>query len=400
MALNWGTITIGRISLRETINIAETGGAVPTLAVEGREESHYLTRAGLYQVHENILALTEGQYYAVTFEDKPERNGYYVLATVSANLTDYQGEFSATAWKLGLERVGAEGELDIQSRLTGTVRANAFTSSGTSWHAPAIGHYSYYTGASVPSILLREGEDADVTVYRNVPEGAPRWGAAADDYYGGCVRVTSTNIVPTGAVLEGTNHTMTASAWSMDNGLVNVNASGGALSVGSYSDGAYQEKTWLVTLGGVAPEWRSVSLIRNDPEQTIVRLTSSLAPGRVSLDLTLRRGSRFVELYLQTGSSATLSVHLQAAEANDNHAASGYVVATSNDPAGDKFTCGSARAFTAHADGGLTKTSAVFLDCYLGVVRGGTAAEPGDEAAELFEQYIGALAESTYIVRR
>jgi hypothetical protein len=99
----------------------------------------------------------------------------------------------------------------------------------------------------------------------------------------------------------------------------------------------------------------------------IVRLVKGLTPGRATLDLTLRRGSRTVEGYLQTGTSATLAAYLYSVETNTSFAASGYVTATNDDSDSNRFAAGSARSFTAHTSGGIIKSSATSMDFWIGV---------------------------------
>ena len=107
-----------------------------------------------------------------------------------------------------------------------------------------------------------------------------------------------------------------------------------------------------------------------------------------------------MEGYLQSGAASTLAVYLRTSETNTSAAASGYVVATNNDADGNRFAAGSARTFTAHANGGVSKASTATLDFWLGVVAAGGSAVSGDGATDLRNQYIGALAEATYVVRR
>ncbi|WP_328494101.1 hypothetical protein OHS59_16200 [Streptomyces sp. NBC_00414] len=398
MAVDWGTITVGRIALRETFPVSETGGTSPTLSVEGQEASPDLSRAEIYQLHENLLALEVGKIQPVTFSDKEERNGYYRVASVSAAVTDYQADLILCDWKLDLDRVGAENETDLQSRLTGAVRANDFSLSGEKTHAPALSHYGYYTGATSPTSMTRTGTDGSLTLYRNIPAAvSPRWGATAAGALTGRVRVMSD-----GLELEGCQHSMAPDAWSLGNGLVALTptSSAGVFDVQSYSAGAFRSKLWRATVASAGPVWDSASILRNDLEMCRVRLTASRSPGRVVLDLTLRRGSRLVEGYLQSGSSATLAVALVAAETNVNTAASGYLTATSNDASGNRFVCGSAHTFTGSTNGTLTKTSTTTLDFFLGAVIGGGSAVSGDAALDLRNQYIGFMAEQTYGVRR
>jgi hypothetical protein len=170
--------------------------------------------------------------------------------------------------------------------------------------------------------------------------------------------------------------------------------------VAAFTGGAWRPKVWWVDVGGTqVARWDSATLLRNDPEQVIVRLVESRSPaGRAVLDLTLRRGSRVVEGYLQRGDSGTLAVYLASAETLTNNTS--YLVRSTDDGAGNRVTLGSARSYSAHASGGLTKSSVTALDFYLGTVAGGGSAVSGDAAVDLRNQYIAALPETTAAIRR
>ena len=170
----------------------------------------------------------------------------------------------------------------------------------------------------------------------------------------------------------------------------------------SYTGGAWRSKLWDVSAGSVISTWLGATLLRNDPEMVVLRLLGGTQPGRVTLDLTLRRGSRFIEAYLQRSTSTTLSIFLHTSETTTNNlAASGYVVATGNDANSNRYTAGSAAASTtAHANGGVSKATATAVDVYMGVVAGGGSAVSGDAAVDLRNQYIGAVSELVSAVRR
>jgi hypothetical protein len=405
MAGTWGTLQLGRTTFRETFTVTETAGDTRTLDIDGQESTPPLTRSVLVARHDNVLCLDQGGVVAVTWTDKPERNGYYSIKGSSAVLREYVNDTVASTWKASLERLGTVGEIDLQSRLTGVVRANDFSLTGETWHAPPIGHTTYYTGATSPSLMTRTGADGAMTVYRGIPSGvSPRWGCDPAAYLAGRVRINDTVAATgTGFEVEGTSQPLPVTGWTLGNALVNITptASAGVLDVQAYTGGAWHSKLWNITVGGTnAAAWDTATILRNDPEQCIVRLVAPRSPGRTSLDLTLRRGSRIVEGYLQSGSASTLAVYLRTSETNTSAAASGYVAATGNDADGNRFACGSARTFTAHANGGVSKASTTVLDFWLGVVAGGGSPVSGDAATDLRNQYIGALAESTYVVRR
>lgn len=396
---DWGSIQLNRTLLREEF-LATEAGVTRTMDITGQEATPPLSRPVLVATHDNLNALDSDGPIAVTWTDKPERNGYYQVKSCASAITEHRGDRVIADWKVSMDRLGSAGEVDLQSRLTGIARLNDFALAGERWHAPPIGHYAYDTGPSAPTSMTRASADGVITVYRSIPVGVPpRWGCNPTDYLKGRVRVTDTTA---GLEVDGTMRPVPATAWALSNGLVNVTptASAGILNVQAYGSG-WRSKLWTISVGGTpVATWDSATLLRNDLEHCILRLTASRSPGRATIDLALRRGSRVLEGYLQSGGSTTLGVYLTSPELNTSAAASGYVSATGNDADGNRFVAGSARAFTAHANGGVSKAATAALDFWVGVQAGGASPAPGDAATDLRNQYIGALPEQTYAVRR
>jgi hypothetical protein len=365
---DWGDLKIGRLLLRETFKESESVSTQRTLDLEGQESSPPLTRSELVWRHDNVTALESGTVMPLTFTDKPERNCFVHVDSVSANYTEWRTDVVTSDWKLGLTRLGSDAEVDLQSRLTGVARVTDFALTGERWHAPPIGHYGYQTGTTNATVMTRTGADGVITMYRGIPAGvSPRWGCAPTSYLNGRVRLTSS-----GTELCGVDQSLAATGWALTNGLVNVTpGASGTLDVQAYTDGAWRSKLWNVSASGSASSitsWDGATLLRNDPEHVILRLTKGLSPGRATLDLTLRRGSRTVEGYLQTTTSNTLAVYRSTAETNTSFAASGYITATDDDADGSRFAIGSARTFTAHTNGGIQKAAATSLDFWIGAV--------------------------------
>ncbi|MFE3031586.1 hypothetical protein ACFXKY_08045 [Streptomyces canus] len=367
----WGDVTLGRIPLRETFAVSESGGSDGRgLDLEGQESYPPLTRAQVVARHDGINALVPGQCIAVTFTDKPERSGYYAVKSASSTYTEYLNDMVTADWKVSLDRVGSDSETDLQSRLTGAVRLNDFSLTGERWHAPPIGHYGYTSGTTNPTTMTRTGADGTITVYRGVPANiSPRWGCPPTSYLNGRVRCTTTG----GQEVYGSDVPLAATGWSLTNGLVNitwVTTGGGSFDVQAYTGSAYRSKLWtpFTSSGGqIGNTWDGATLLRNDPEMAILRLVKALSPGRFTLDLTLRRGSRFVEGYMQRNTAADqLKIRLNTAEAFVDTSAQGYLTATSDDADGNRFAAGSARTFTAHANGGIQKNTTTSLDFWIG----------------------------------
>lgn len=390
------SLHIGRVVLVEPHGVSESGDKVE---MEGREAwPTTLDRDEVLARHQDVLGLP-GALVPVVFGRKPERSGYYTVASASSSLTGF-GDYSGYAdWSLSLVRHGADNAVDIESRLTTIARTNDFALAGERWHAPAIGHYSYYTGATVPSTMTRTGEDGPITIYRGVPSGiSPRWGCAVGDYLGGRARI---GLGFPAREVTGVAAAVDPGQWEISNGLVRVRRlfTSGSVEVAAHTGGAWRSKVWQVDIGaGPLTSWDAATILRNDPEAATIRLTQSRAPGRVAVDLTLRRGARFVEVYVQRGDSGSISVYLATPETMTD--ATSYVARTTNDSDGNRAICGSARNFNPHADGGITRTSTTVLDCYLGVVAGGGSAVSGDQATHLRDQYIGAMPELTSASRR
>lgn len=180
---------------------------------------------------------------------------------------------------------------------------------------------------------------------------------------------------------------------------------GRTLLIDSYDSGAWSSKIWDIITGtspavSMAP-FDYCSMLHNTQEMVAIRLTKDLAPGRSTVDLILKRGYRFVELYIQHQFGTTLKIARSAPETGTVPPGAGYVEAGSADADGNKYIIGSARTFTADTlDGGLSKDATSTLDAFVGIELSGDSAAAGDESDELYRQYIGSPAETVLGVRR
>lgn len=404
--MSYGTVQVGRLILRETFELKTDVHAalgVRSIAITGEESMPPLTAQEVQQRHEDIMTMRDS-VVPITWTNKSDHDGFYIVEDISATQVNWTGEVVKFGWQIRATRVGPDNSADIESRLTGVKRQNDFNQAGERWHAPAIGHYAYYTGTSLPSgTVTRAAEDGSITVYRGVPSGAnPRWAVPATSYKLGRVQVLIDGLERTG-----TNMRLSPTNWALKNGLVNVvpGASGG-FAVGAWDGSAYDPKFWNLSVGASATpaltQFDSVTVIRNDFEMVTVKLLKNRAPyGRTSLDLTLRRGSRFVEGYLTTDFSTTLAVWMNVAENSTSPASSGYVTATADDADGNRAIAGTAKVFDTHSSNvRLHKNTVTTLDFYVGAVKGGGSAQSGDQAADLQAQYVRAMAEFTMAVRR
>lgn len=394
----WGNLMIGRVLTRETYTIQKSVDADGFNNIQITGQDTYpaagLTFGDLPARRDDLLSLLD-KTVPIVFQYKTEDNGYYVITGVDTDRLLWPAEAGRHTWSVTARLIGPDSAVDLESRVANVVRANDFALTGTRWHAPPIGHYAYYTGSTLPAgSVVRTGETGAQTVYTGVPANvSPRWGCAVGSFLGGRVRFLTGN-----RERSGFNIAVSATDWQLNNGLLRITplTSGGQLLVDCYDGTQWEAKQWHLAKGGATTSigtFDQATVLRNDPEVVVLRLMRNGSPGRTYADLTLRRGSRFLEVYVQTDSSTTLGAYLNTTEAFTN--GTGVNVATSNDANGNKAVIGSARSYTANANGGLSKAAVTAMDFWLGVVVGGTGAVAGDAATDLRDQYIGTMSEAT-----
>lgn len=400
-------ITIGRLTLRESFDLAaniSAGTDTRTLVLAGQESSPPLTFAQVKQRQEDILGL-QNRITPIRFGTKSDHDGWYKISDVNTSLVDYQGsEMRAFGWSLNAELIGPENAVDLESRLTGVSRINDFGLSGERWHSVPAAVWSYYGGTST-RVLRATSDGASAAVYRNVGASVnPRWAIDFDDYQIGRCRILDAGVERTGTPILG--DPAQTHNWEISNGIVSASMDPGSPTwkISHWDGTAWDSKGWNLGLGSSTSAQGSFaywSVLRNDYEMVTLRLIDENTEDRTVIDLTIRRGSRFVEGRIVNTSSGTLAVWPATAEAGTSPASSGYVRATSNDANGNRYVVGSARSFSAlTASGGLSKGSATSLDFFIGAEVGGSAAQTGDQAANLVAQYLTAMAETTVAARR
>ena len=398
--MTFGTVQVGRLSLREALTSATDGFATGarTLAITGQEASVSVADvAGMAAVQDDIMGLP-GRFLPVTFTDKAGRNAFYRVLDASVELVAWGAEVVTCGWTLSLERVGAVSEVDIESRLSGPLtRTNAHAGTGERWHAPPVGHSSYWAAASSPSVVTRTGADGPVVVYRGVPLATNvRYACTLAGYAGGRARFLDA----TGRERTGTRFNVAPAGWEINNSLVRVRWDVGGLKVANHDGSTWAERAYAVAVSTTLGVPEQATVLRNDHEALVVRcLWPRSVTGRTTVDLTLRRGARTVELYVRTTPATVISIGLVTPVATSSTA--GYLTATANDASGDRYFLGSAGAFTANTVAStISKSSAVAMDAAIGAVINGGSAASGDAATVLFSHYLASPAESVNAIRR
>ena len=357
-------------------------------------------------------------------------NGYYEV--VAANITQYDIADEARArfrYQVQLVRVTAYGI--VEAVMSGCDRAgkpatmiNAF--GPTPWHGVpstwlgydygylavltpstrnlfgggSIDYYSMVHNASTPTVT--DFYDATVTV-----------GADPANYYDGQVQLYSGStpyLVIGRQVINDPTH------WRLSNNLVQIDNSSGA---GNHftmkfvrSNGSQYDSAWGYVLGfgagggfttlpaGVTP--RSLTVLRNTPWLTTIRLAYSIYSGQsssVTLDISLRRGSRVATFVIRSNNNQRWGLDWQstaACSALDPFAAgwvAGYVETANN-------ADGHRRVVLTGSGGGISpgygtvslSGAGTFLECAEGMQLNGAGSAP-DRGVDYQTEYFAAVGE-------
>jgi hypothetical protein len=394
----WVKVTIGGIDFRETVNASEASGQ---LTLNGQESFPPQTEEFVRATHLNMLGLI-GKTIQVVARDKVELTGFYVVNDATSSYTDeLNGEVVAIDWQLRLSRIGGERDVEFESVVPEIARSTELAGqTPVFWHAPPIGTLDYYTGATVPSgTVTRQSADGPIAVFTHTAAlpSYPRWTVRAVNYDEGAVKLTLD-----GQRRLGDLTTPGHSTWSVDNGLVQV--TGGSspnLTVSVWDGGAWSAaKAYVPQVNGVSlTATPDLVILRNDPEQVVVRLEYPQLPGRVTVDISLRRGSRTLNGVMKRHAAATLGIARTAAEAAS--AVTGGIRATANDADGNRFVMGSSKVTTnVLTTASISDLAVTIFDFFLGAELNGTTAQAGDTFADLLSQYLGTTGDRTRAVSR
>lgn len=382
---------VGRLTLSEHFTITESSDR--TFDLDGSATITKESRAAVEQKREDIVNLA-GEMVPIIFAEKRNFDGIYQVNSSSAQFTNWDDALVVMTWKINVTRIGSITGTDFESRLSGSItRSNAFVATGKRWHAPPVGSVAYWAGTSAPISVDRTGFDGTLKVYQNLPQGMnPRWGVPLEQYEKGRARFVDQN----GLERVGTDLDTAANNWELSNSLIRIRplASGGTLEISAFVSGTWRPKNWDIqhsvgpTVSVGLAEY--VTVLQNTYESCAVRLTKSVGTvGRISIDVTLRRGATFAEIYVQHEFGTTLKIGRSTTEAGTG--ATGYIVATANDADGLKYILGSAQSFTGdNVNGAISKAATPTLDAVVGVQLNATA---GNAAADLYQQYLGSPAE-------
>ena len=405
MTAPYGPLTVGRLVLTEPWEVTVKASDGKTLALAGQEAVTTVASPTQVQLRDRATALVdyEGRVVPVTFAGFPHLDGYYRVGTPGYTESTWYDQ-TVIEWDCDLTLIGGPGSVEFESRMVGGNRPHVSAAVAELWHAPPAGARAYMVGSASPGYVDRAGETGTVRVYRGLPAGGnPRWGSTLAGYLAGAVSVTVNS-----TVLTGVRAPDTPGSWHLSNGVLRVAAreATGTLRVTSYlTSGWGTSKVFDIKRNGVSlGAAQSVTVLRNDPEECVVRLTWDHAPARSTLDVALKRGARHVALCAsQSNVSGVWRIDDNGGggTVDDQLAAAGYIASAADDGDGNRWVIGTGVACAAAGVFGLAATTpAQTLAGYVGCVRGGASPAAGDAAAEVNAQWMGTPAESERVIQR
>lgn len=347
----------------------------------------------------------------VTWTTDTSVNGYYTVDDVTIDVPTFGYKNGFASFDATLTRVRGYGGPVTESVCTGTARAGKPGGvTASTWHAVPSAAYAF--NAATPGTISATRTGPGGNIY-------PRTHATA--YYS----ARPTFIMPTanwydmaatikssGSVMVGRQFDPSYTSWELSNGLVKMTTSSArSPSWNLYAPIYATPASWgtavqiqpakmtggPTVLSAISVDQPTLTVLRNAPEECIIRLTygSGGAVVPVIVDLGLRRGSRF---FTVTMNSLTSDAWALSGGTNMNVAlaAGGGYRNSAADADGNRLVMCSGQTPTTPASlaGIALNASGTFFDAMVGhEVGGGSAAAP-DRATDMRDQFMAAITET------
>lgn len=431
------TVSIGRFGLDLTTPVlASVEASGRTLRLSGYLKAASLA-AGL-TLRQQLLGLVgnpDEPVVPVVSTVDSSLNGFYRVLSADVTMAASGADYSnfVLPWSAELERAASGYNPLIERTLIAALRTNAHSITATNIVAffgmPAAAQAAqdiatYFSGTSLTGAdgALRFYYDSNpgASVYVNGFALNPGTAIATAGYYDNAAKLESkwadnSNYYPVvgrDVPARVSSAIRTGHDWRLSNGLVRVapSVTTGALNCGcdlsvSHYDGSQWDtaKRYTFTLATVplasALQFTQFTVLRNDPAAVSIRLSVEVSNLAWLLDLTLRRGSRFVECRWTLSTAGAVVVAVSTVEAAT--ALTGGIRATSNDAAGNRYVLAGAQATTNDlTNGSITSGSVTSYDFMIGSEVGGSGAGGMETAQNQIYQYMCAQSETYRIVGR
>tara|TARA_R100000742_G_C4269228_1_gene87699 strand:- start:8 stop:1264 length:1257 start_codon:yes stop_codon:yes gene_type:complete len=414
------TITIGRMSFTSpaTFSIA----AVPTnqrnsmdrtSTMSGRFVASSVTEAKLLR-DELISMANSNLLLPLTYTGDTTFEGFCKLQSASINHAKLAT--GVLDYSITILVQGRTSEMLFESNMSGALLTNShsLTTSDTTYgpfHALPVNAYSY-DHENAPTGVQRATEEGNVTLFygSNIRDKAAQWLVEPANFYKGACKVYINNTLRTGYLAP--NY---PTGVLLTNGIIRL-TSGSTTDESRFTLEFYDNGSWTSSReisfnsGSSTTDWnlwKTAQIIRNEPQECVVRFTSYSSDdngdGRLTVDATIKRGAHHISFVANQGPTSSRAaasrINLQVTANGGTFANStGYMAESSADASGQKLIVGSPQGYTADTTNKLIHLSTAQFKTFVGYVYG-TSPLAHDTADAVRDQYLESVYENVRLVR-
>jgi|SRR5210317_1570931 hypothetical protein len=447
-------IHIGRLSITspETLQLS-AGEDGKSLSLNGKFGGKEHTLDHIKYLRDELQSMsTMTEAVPLRYDGDASMNGYVKVRSVSIDVQKYL--VGSISYQVDMEYVGREGDVQMESRLSGSLIENDFVTSGTTQqlHAPPGNSFAFYHPSN-PASNVRTARDLtsstatdSTNLYIKQSDTLRDFNSTynvdvADFYKGACqirmgLHMQRENQHDSDTVTESIRCGKFAGAYSngdsviLENGIIKLvlgtSSTSSSFKLFIWDENQYATETeWVFSEGAPASGqqhgdlfagFHKVQILANRPEVAIIRCTTykdtTDRDKRLIVDFTLRRGSHYVGVitsYYTAGTYVNIALESAPTTApNVNNIASGYIMDGTTSPEDGNYwfigsinNINSSQAYTDNAFFQSNQAGNVFSFClgYELVDPGTSAAFSYNEAGNVFKQYLDNVNEYQKLVK-
>ena len=413
-------VTIGHLSFTSPSNLNfTTDKTTRTFSLSGtiaHTSGNQLDLDEVKYIRDEMASMAKyGVFYPLTYTGDSSLKGYCKIESSSVDISRYGG--AGVRYSISGEWLGNPGEIRFESQFSGALLDNdhSITSSTSQFfavpeeafsvHIPSVG-----TGTA-PAVETRIASYGAGTANLKYFSGSAirannvEFECNPSDYLKGAVKISTNGKVRNGLLSPNDNVDQAV----LENGLVKfelVNSNTQSRFTISLwdSDDWRSVKEFAVSKGTSQDEWlgwNTVQIIKNYAECATLRFTSQAendGSGRLTFDVSLRRGSRYFSLIVHSYGNAD-EIRIQRTTTEASSSGTGYIVSSTNDSEGNFFILGSPNTFSEDLTEGGIYLTATQMKAFVGFCFDGTSAAGENTADNMRDSYFDYLYEHVRVIR-
>lgn len=406
------TVTIGRLTFTSPATLSDSkSGDSHEFTITGKFVTE--TLAEVKYLRDELLAKANG-YYIVpfTWEGDDTVSGY--VKVTSASVNTQRVNIGGYDYSISMDFLGNIGEVEMESQFSGALLENdhSITSTTEQFYAPPTDHYSH-DHSGEPTSFERVGEDGSIYAKfgSSIRSNNAKFLVDPGDFYKNACEIYTNDSSSVERLRCGLETPNFPTSVKLQNGLVQMTfdntTTQSRFNLRAYDGDGYKSlKQIAVSRGSSEVEWqgwRSIQILKNEPEVATIRLTSyydaTTKDQRLTFDVTLRRGARHFSIVATQWSSGKLNLKTTSTlPFTDN---TSYAVMTNDDADGNQLVMGSPQNFDVDTtSGGISTTSnTATMKAFVGYVFNGSSATSYDTADSIRDQYLDNIYEVVRIVK-